>query len=101
MTFFTLLSLQCHVHSTHCSILCLTDLLAVQHSKLPADEHEADYVYDKEPDRFYFSLESSGALPASQICMAALDQMYNKLLLIEQSLSSKIDDIHRIKDAGQ
>eukprot|EP00045_Choanoeca_perplexa_P009811 m.95907 g.95907 ORF g.95907 m.95907 type:complete len:85 (-) comp15035_c0_seq5:1125-1379(-) len=27
------------------------------HSKLPADEHEADYVYDKEPDRFYFSLE--------------------------------------------
>ena len=44
--------------------------------------------------------QSSGALPASKICMTALDQLYAKLSQIEQSLNQKMDDIRLIKESA-
>eukprot|EP00730_Choanoeca_flexa_P014749 TRINITY_DN6562_c0_g1_i2.p1 TRINITY_DN6562_c0_g1~~TRINITY_DN6562_c0_g1_i2.p1 ORF type:complete len:286 (+),score=63.48 TRINITY_DN6562_c0_g1_i2:87-944(+) len=72
-----------------------------EHSNLPETEHEADFVYDKEPDKFFFNVESSGALAPEKICLVALDTLYSKLHAIEKSLSSKMDEIRQIKEARQ
>eukprot|EP00051_Salpingoeca_urceolata_P017696 m.243725 g.243725 ORF g.243725 m.243725 type:complete len:271 (-) comp19025_c0_seq5:1541-2353(-) len=50
-----------------------------EHSKLPPEQHQADYDPNAKADTFYVTVESTGALPPQEIVEDALDTLYQKL----------------------
>jgi len=60
-----------------------------EYSELPegGDQYEADYIRDGKPSKFYFNVESSGALKPQNIVLSGLQVLISKLTDLETQLT--------------
>lgn len=60
-------------------------------SELDDTKYEADYIRDKQPSKFYFNLESSGALKPVNIVLSGLNVLKKKLTDLQTQLNHEIE----------
>jgi DNA-directed RNA polymerase II subunit RPB3 len=58
-------------------------------------KHEADYIRDGKPSKFYMNVESSGALKPANIVLFGLAALKKKLSDLQVQLSHELDEKHR------
>lgn len=58
-----------------------------EHTELEEDQYEADYNWEMKPNKFFFNVESSGALKPEQIVLMGVQVLKNKLSNLQTQLS--------------
>lgn len=68
-----------------------------EYSELPpdSDKYEADYIRDGKPSKFFFNVESSGALKPQNIVLSGLQQLIQKLQDLELAISKEMQRVGR------
>jgi len=68
-----------------------------EYSELPENDsrHEADYIRDGKPSKFYLNVESSGALKPANIVLFGLQALKKKLSDLQTQLSHELDEGRR------
>lgn len=61
-----------------------------EYSKIEDDKVEADFIPDGKPNKFYFNVESSGALRPENIVLSGLNVLKNKLGDVQTQLTHEL-----------
>ncbi|OQV13847.1 DNA-directed RNA polymerase II subunit RPB3 [Hypsibius exemplaris] len=64
-----------------------------EHTKLPRDEHQAPFNSMGVADRFFFSVETNGALSPENIILSGLAELKRKLTFAQSELMSVQNDV--------
>ena len=72
-----------------------------RHSKLPEGQHEAEFDPEAKADTFYFTVETTGALPPQEICFSALEMLHAKLVNLKLWLKREIEDKAKRQSGGR
>ncbi|KAF4520694.1 hypothetical protein B566_EDAN006370 [Ephemera danica] len=59
-------------------------------SELEEDQHEAPYIWDGKPNKFFFNVESVGALKPENIVLMGVAVLKNKLSNLQTQLSQEV-----------
>ncbi|XP_055694649.1 DNA-directed RNA polymerase II subunit RPB3 [Lutzomyia longipalpis] len=63
-----------------------------EHTELDDDQYEAEFNWEAKPNKFFFNVESSGALKPENIVMMGVQQLKNKLSNLQTQLSHEIEN---------
>uniref|UniRef100_A0A6B2EJ46 DNA-directed RNA polymerase II subunit RPB3 n=1 Tax=Phlebotomus kandelakii TaxID=1109342 RepID=A0A6B2EJ46_9DIPT len=63
-----------------------------EHTELDDDQYEADFNWEAKPNKFFFNVESSGALKPENIVMMGVQVLKNKLSNLQTQLSHEIEN---------
>nr|CAD7579479.1 unnamed protein product [Timema californicum] len=61
-------------------------------SELEDDQHEAPYTWEAKPNKFFFNVESAGALRPENIVMMGISILKNKLSNLQTQLSHELQN---------
>lgn len=61
-----------------------------EYSELDEDKYEADYIWDGKPNKYFFNVESSGALKPETIVLSGLYALKKKLSDLQMKLSEEM-----------